>query len=151
MKLLRNILIRLHLKEVSQQDVTQAFREKDISALRLFLKTGLYPERAAAAAHLGRLKAYSAVPDLLILLWDDFEPVAKAAQKSLEVFLPDPGIELRLQQARQYWTNRTKQRPRKRAAIYYNADNPRNPMVDRSKMKKLAKLRVQLQNPIRLW
>ncbi|MCB0633810.1 MAG: hypothetical protein R2824_25165 [Saprospiraceae bacterium] len=154
MNVLQKILIRLRLKEASQQDVAQAFRDKDIDALKLFLKTGLYPERAAAAAHLGRLKARTAIPDLVYLLWDDFEPVATAARESLKYFLPNPKIEERLEQARQYWDNRAKNWSLKREASYYDMDdphNPRNPMVDKNRMKRLKRVKIELQKSIRFW
>lgn len=154
MNLLRKTLIRFHLTTASQQDVALAFRNKEVNTLRLLLKRGFFPERAAAAAHLGSLKARSAINDLLPLLWDDFQSVAEAARKSLQVFLPDPQIEKRLELARQYWANKEEQRLLKRETIWYDTEHshyPGNPMIDRSRMKNLAKLKAQLQKPIRFW
>lgn len=154
MKNFHYLMIRLGLRRVSQQDVAQGIREKDIDLLRLIIQTGNYNERASAALALGQIRAKSTIPELIRLLWDDFETVALAARKSLQVFLPNAQLERQLLRAKTYWVNKKERRSLKRQAIWYDTNNPLHPpapLIDKSKMQLLAKVKVQLQKPIRFW
>ncbi|PHN07189.1 HEAT repeat domain-containing protein [Flavilitoribacter nigricans] len=152
MTILQNLLIRIGLKRISQQDVAQGIREKDISLLKLIIRFGSYRVRKAAVLGLGKVRDKSTVPELIRLLWDDFESVARAARQSLQVYLPDTQVERQLRSAETFWTHREEQRSLKRKAIWFDTNNPlqpQAPMIDRSKMHLLAKIKVQLQKPIR--
>ena len=154
MNLFKNLMIRFGWKRITQQDVSQGVREKDIHLLRMIIQFGSYRERAAAVLGLGKVRAKNTIPELIRLLWDDFESVAQAARQSLQVYLPDPELEDYLQQAGTYWARREEQRSLKRKTIWFNTNNPLQPpapLIDKSKMQMLAKVKIQLQKPIRFW
>lgn len=152
MNIFKNLLIRLGLRRISQQDVAQGIRERDLGLLKLIIRFGTYRERAAAALGLGKLRTRKAVPDLIRLLWDDFESVAQAARQGLQPYLPDKRVAYYLMQADQYWVYKKEQRSLKRKAIWYNTNNPLQPtapLIDKSKMQRLAQVKVQLKKPMR--
>jgi len=154
MKWLRKISIRCRLSRPTQQDVAQGILQKDSARLLCCIRYGAYLERAAAAKGLGQIKAKLAITELIPLLWDDFETVAKAARKSLEAFLPNDQIEQKLRLAALFWEQKEKQRPLKRETIWYNTNNPLHtvqPLIDKSKMQRLSKVKGQLTKSIRFW
>lgn len=154
MNIFQKTMIRLGLKRVSQQDVARGVLARDIGLLKLIIQMGSYRERAAAVLGLGKLRHRGSIPALTHLLWDDFESVARAARQSLMGYLPDPQIKLQLERAAAYWAQKEEQRSLKRKAIWYDSNNPLQPpapMIDRSKMQMLAKVKGQLQKSIRFW
>ncbi|MCB0375125.1 MAG: HEAT repeat domain-containing protein [Sinomicrobium sp.] len=151
MNLLQNLLFRLRLRRITRQDIALGIQQKDIALLQLGILEGAYPVRIAAVLGLGQLKARNTIPVLIPLLFDDYENVAKAAQKSLQAFLPDAGLERQLEKARTFWIYKREKR-RKRKAVWYNKNNPLDPtppLIDRSQLKMLAKIKLLLQKPIR--
>ena len=154
MKWLKKISIRCRFSNPPQQDVAQGILQKDSTLLLCCIRYGAYPERAAAAKGLGQIKAKFAVPELIRLLWDDFETVAKAARKGLEPFVPNDQIEQKLAQATQFWAYKENLRPLKRNVIWYNTNKPlptASPLIDKSKMQMLGKVKGQLTTSIRFW
>lgn len=154
MNFFKKLLIRLRISSITAADVHRGTIEKDADLLRLALRFGHFKDRAAAAAAVGRLHLKEAIPDLLRLLWDDFESVAGAAHRSLQPFLPNAEIERELARAETFRVQREAQRSLKRETIWYTKNNPLeapSPLVDRSKMRMLAKVKIMLQKPIRFW
>ena len=150
MNLMKKLLVRLQLRPLKQEDVNQGIKMKNAGWLRFIIKFGAHPERASAVIGLGRIKSVDSVPVILPLLWDDFESVAKAAKRSLEFFLPNTHVEKMMQKAAEYWIHKAAQRSQKRQIIYKGHTSPHpTRLVDKSKMKMLAKVKEQLKKPIR--
>lgn len=151
MNLFRILLFRLRLRRITRQDIALGIRQNDLALLRFGVLQGTHLVRVAAVLGLGQLKARNTVPVLIPLLYDDYENVALAAQKSLQAFLPNAHIERQLERARAYWSYKKEKRA-VRKAIWYNKNNPLKttpPLIDRSQMKMLAKIKLLLQKPIR--
>lgn len=154
MNLFQKTMIRLGLRRISQQDVARGILARDVALLKLTIQTGSYRERAAAVLGLGKLRHRGSIPALTHLLWDDFESVARAARQSLQRYLPDPRIKFQLERAAAYWAQKEEQRSLKRKAIWFDTNHPLQPpapLIDRSKMQMLAKVKGQLKKSIRLW
>lgn len=153
MKTLQYLLVRLQLRRITRTDISRGILQKDIDFLQLAIHLGNYQVRAAAILGLGQLKIHKAIPVLIPMLWDDFETVARASARSLRAFLPNPLLEQQLQQAQEYWAGKKEDRLNRHKAIWVDKNNPLEPpapLIDRSKMQRLAKVKVQLQKPIRL-
>lgn len=154
MNIFQKTMIRLGLRRIAQQDVARGILERDVGLLRLIIRFGSFRDRRAAVLGLGKLRLKQSIPDLTRLLRDDFESVAQAAKQSLTAFLPDPKVAQQLEQAAIYRAYKTEQRSLKRKAVWYDTNNPLEPpapMIDRSKMQMLARVKGQLQKSIRFW
>ncbi|MBX2874464.1 MAG: HEAT repeat domain-containing protein [Saprospiraceae bacterium] len=153
MNLFRRIGILLNISRITPKDVTQGIQQKDVRLLQFIVQKGAYTERVAATLGLGQIKARDAIPALISLLWDDFESVAHAAKRSLEQFLPNQQVEKVLKKAHTYWMHK-KERSLKRNAISDHTEKrfkKQSPLINRSQMKRLEKVKNQLKKSIRLW
>lgn len=150
MNALLQLLIHFGWYKVTVKDIREWSATRKVALLKIALRKSNYKIRKEAAKALGLLKDISAIEALYKAAFDEVQTVARESRNSIIQIMTHDGAEKYLLRIDKYWAEEDQKAEgwenyHKSRKIYI----PRSERVlDKSKMKMLAKVKGELKKPI---